>query len=120
MTGKSELTSSLRDRLAGALSVDPGFLTSAAATPTSHTYSFAAAAHPNVDNGPGALAPSIAAYLTEPAHLATTLRTLPSGDSGRRLKRALLNALEDLSVESALSLPPDFSEIRRGVLSGEL
>jgi transcriptional regulator with XRE-family HTH domain len=119
MTGKSELTSSLRDRLAGALSVEPGFLSSAAGVP-SHTYSLSSAAPTLGSSAPGGDAPTIALYLTQPAHLVATLRTLPSGDSGRRLKRALLNALEDLSVESALALPPDFSEIRRRVLSGEL
>jgi transcriptional regulator with XRE-family HTH domain len=120
MTGKSELTSSLRDRLAGALSVEPAFLSPAAGIPASHTFSLAATALPIATAGPIGEAPTIAHYLTNPAHLAATLRTLPSGDAGRRLKRALLNALEDLSVESALALPPDFSEIRRRVLSGEL
>jgi transcriptional regulator with XRE-family HTH domain len=121
MTGKSELTSSLRERLAGALSVEPGFLSSSAPLAgASQTYSIASAIQQ-----PGALAavadaPSISLYLREPAHLATTLRTLPPGDAGRRLKRALLNALEDLAVESGLQLPVDFSEIRRRVLAGEL
>jgi hypothetical protein len=48
------------------------------------------------------------------------LRTLPEGDAGRRLKRALLNAVEDLAVEASQPLPVDFSEIRRRVLAGEL
>jgi hypothetical protein len=50
----------------------------------------------------------------------TTLATLPSGDEGRRLKRALLNALEDLAVEASRALPADYSDIRRRVLAGEL
>jgi hypothetical protein len=52
--------------------------------------------------------------------VSATLRTLPSGDGGRRLKRALLNALEDLAVEGGLALPLDYSEIRRQVIGGEL
>ena len=48
------------------------------------------------------------------------IRTLPSGDGGRRLKRALLNAVEDLAVEAGQALPIDYSEIRRRVLAGEL
>ena len=52
--------------------------------------------------------------------IAATLRTLPTGDAGRRLKRALLNTLEDLAVEAAQALPLDYSEIRRRVLAGEL
>src|ERR671921_2663641 len=42
MTGKSELTSSLKERLAGALSVDPSMLSSASAVPQSHTFALAA------------------------------------------------------------------------------
>jgi transcriptional regulator with XRE-family HTH domain len=120
MTGKSELTSSLRERLAGALSVEPGFLSTAPGQPGSQTYSLAAASSGHHVTPPGGDAPSIAHYLTDPAHLVTTLRTLPSGDAGRRLKRALLNGLEDLAVEGGLTLPSDYSEIRRRVLSGEL
>src|SRR5919112_1381953 len=40
MTGKSELTSSLRDRLAVALSVEPGSLASGTATRTEATAAF--------------------------------------------------------------------------------
>jgi len=58
--------------------------------------------------------------LNDPAHLAATLATLPSGDEGRRLKRALLNTLEDLAVEAGHALPLDYSEIRRRVLAGDL
>jgi transcriptional regulator with XRE-family HTH domain len=120
MTGKSELTSSLRDRLAGALSVDPGFLSSAPSLPVAHTYSLASGVPPTSAITTVGEAPTISLYLTEPAHLIATLRTLPSGDAGRRLKRALLNALEDLSVEGGLTLPGDYSDVRRRVLSGEL
>jgi hypothetical protein len=119
MTGKSELTSSLRERLAGALAVEPGTLSVTPAQHASQTYSLAAAAQP-VGGMTPVEAPTIGVYLTEPAHLVTTLRTLPSGDAGRRIKRALLNALEDLAVEGGLTLSGDYSEIRRRVLSGEL
>jgi transcriptional regulator with XRE-family HTH domain len=112
MTGKSELTSSLRERLAFALSVD-------------------AQALYNDDGGRGAragiadetvlsIAPTLGDYLAEPELLIATLRTLPTGDGGRRLKRALLNTLEDLAVEGGHVLPVDYSEIRRRVLAGEL
>jgi hypothetical protein len=39
---------------------------------------------------------------------------------GRRLKRALLNAIEDVAVEHAVSLHAGFFELRRRVLAGEL
>src|SRR3954462_896106 len=43
VTGKSERTSSLRERLAGALSVEPGFLSSAQTISVTQTFSLAAA-----------------------------------------------------------------------------
>ncbi len=116
MTGKSELTSSLCERLASALAVQPtdlarsggssGFalLPSSLVTSAIHVPS----------------SPTAADYLADATFLAASLRTLPSGDSGRRLKRALLNAVEDLAVEAGCALPLDYSEIRRRVLSGEL
>ena len=114
MTGKSELTSSLRDRLATALSVESTTLvtTQTHASPTATTLALS----PSTPSVPL----SVTDYLTDPQHLAATLRTLPSGDGGRRLKRALLNALEDLSVEAGRSLPIDYSEIHRRVLAGEI
>ena len=122
MTGKSELTTSLRERLAGALSVEPSALSSSLALPATRTYAMAAAvAGPSASLADGdGRTPSIGDYLTNPSHLEATLRTLPSGDAGRRLKRALLNALEDLAVEASHALPADYSEIRRRVLAGEL
>ena len=114
MTGKSELTSSLRERLATALCVESTTLvtTQTHASPTATTLAFS----PSTSG----LALTVTDYLTDPGHLALTLRTLPSGDGGRRLKRALLNALEDLSVEAGRSLPIDYSEIHRRVLAGEI
>jgi transcriptional regulator with XRE-family HTH domain len=122
MTGKSELTSSLKERLAGALAVDPSVLSSTGGQPQSHTFALAATlTSPFGARRPvESVVPAIAEYLNDPQHLAATLRTLPSGDEGRRLKRALLNALEDLAVEAARALPADYSEIRRQVLAGEL
>ena len=116
MTGKSELTSSLRDRLAGALAVEARLLTAevggAASSDVTSSLGFPATLPAN--------APTVTDYLTDAAHLAASLRTLPSGDAGRRLKRALLNAVEDLAVEAGQALPLDYSEIRRRVLAGEL
>jgi transcriptional regulator with XRE-family HTH domain len=122
MTGKSELTSSLKERLAGALSVDPAVLTPVAGATPTHTFSLAATVSTALGaNGDApSTAPTILDYVSDPAWLTATLRTLPIGDAGRRLKRALLNALEDLAVETGVTLPADFSEIRRRVLAGEL
>jgi transcriptional regulator with XRE-family HTH domain len=119
MTGKSELTTSLRERLAGALAVDPAALLADAPAPT-QSFSLSAMCAPTAAPTPVTAAPTIDAYLADPTRLADTLRTLPSGDAGRRLKRALLNAVEDLAMESGRALPADYSETRRRVLAGEL
>jgi transcriptional regulator with XRE-family HTH domain len=120
MTGKSELTSSLKERLAGALSVDPSLLSNAGGQSNTHTFALAATIGVSGLDGADRGVPTINEYLEDPQLLAATLRTLPTGDSGRRLKRALLNTLEDLAVEAAQALPLDYSEIRRRVLAGEL
>ena len=122
MTGKSELTSSLKERLAGALSVDPSELSLAPVATATQTFGLAAGVRSPfaVAPAPGGRAPTIVEFLGDSGHLTATLRTLPDGDAGRRLKRALLNALEDLAVDASQSLPVDFPEIRRRVLAGEL
>lgn len=116
MTGKSELTSSLRERLASALAVEPADLGNGTVSGTvghvSSTFALLGSA--------ASVLPTVSDYLAEPSHLAATLRTLPSGDGGRRLKRALLNAVEDLAVDAGRALPLDYSEIRRRVMAGEL
>jgi transcriptional regulator with XRE-family HTH domain len=118
MTGKSELTSSLRERLAFALAVEPrslGLDAERGAT-SGDPLGSQLSSPPTLP----ARMPTVSDYLLDAAHLAATLRTLPAGDGGRRLKRALLNAVEDLAVEAGQALPLDYSEIRRRVLSGEL
>jgi len=121
MTGKSELTSSLKERLAGALSVDPSMLSSASASGPSQTFGLTTVVTSTLSGSSSSgAAPTISDYLGDSAHLTATLRSLPEGDAGRRLKRALLNALEDLAVDAASPLPSDFPEIRRRVLAGEL
>jgi transcriptional regulator with XRE-family HTH domain len=111
MTGKSELTSSLRDRLATALAIEPMTLVSG------HHSAPVVQFEPSLPPAPPL---TMTDYLSDVAHLTATLRTLPAGDGGRRLKRALINALEDLSVEAGRALPLDYSEVHRRVLAGEL
>lgn len=111
MTGKSELTSSLRERLAFALSVESHALYNREDTQDASKISAPVAF---------VTAPTLNDYLANPGLLVATLHTLPSGDGGRRLKRALLNALEDLAMVGSHVLPLDYSEIRRQVLAGEL
>lgn len=118
MTGKSELTNSLRERLASALSIEPSSLTSNAGVSTqSFAIGFGSTSTSAARDLPSF---TIADYLTHAELITATLCTLPTGDSGRRLKRALLNTLEDLAVETSQALPPEYSEIHRRVLAGEL
>ena len=119
MTGKSELTSSLRERLAGALAVESAVIMAGGAS-TSQTSAFTASSSVAFSPVLSNAAVTVGDYLADPQHLATTLRTLPGGDGGRRIKRALLNALEDLAVETGRALPADYSDIHRRVLAGEL
>ena len=119
MTGKSALTTALRDRLAAALDVNVALIAHGDST-VSGSLAFASpAAVSSAPAAPG-LPIAVADYLAESHLLAATLLTLPTGDGGRRLKRALLNALEDLAVETSRALPIDYSEIHRRVLAGEL
>jgi len=122
MTGKSELTDALRQRLAVALEVDSAVLassgvsaesaTSTAPTPTTRAVDAAVA--------PRGIGVSLDTYLSTPELAERTLRTLPNGDVGRELKRMILTALEDVALERRIVLPAEFFELRRRVLSDEL
>jgi transcriptional regulator with XRE-family HTH domain len=112
MTGKSELTSSLKQRLAGALAVEPTSLAPSTSSHADSTYSvYSPAPTPAL---------TLSDYLVDSQHLTTTLHTLPAGEAGRRLKHALLTAIQEVAVETGHTLPVDFSEIHRRVLAGEL
>jgi len=115
MTGKSELTDALRQRLAHALQVETASLTPAAtATSVSAAMSRAAA------RAAPAIGISLETYLSAPALAERTLRTLPNGESGRELKRAILTVLEDLAIQHRIALPGEFFDLRRRVLADEL
>jgi transcriptional regulator with XRE-family HTH domain len=107
MTGKSELTDALRDRLAEALRVDSSALSTFGASSASAITS----------RGIGV---SLETYLASPDLAERTLRSLPNGDIGRELKRMILTALEDIAIERRIPLAAEFFELRRKVLSNEL
>lgn len=96
MTGKSQLTLALRERLADVLKVSTLELDASPSTVHFVEYAFDASA------------------------IARTLATMPVGDSGRALKRRFLDAIEDLALERHHSLDARFFEVRRQVLNGEL
>ena len=107
MTGKSELTGSLKTRLAEALQVAPlDFeLTGPAASTSIRT--------PTSDS-------DVMKYIADPDAIIRTLTTMPSGVEGRVLKRRFLDAVEDTALASGCSLDAGFFELRRRVLAGEL
>jgi hypothetical protein len=73
-----------------------------------------------MEQGAPSIGISLETYLAAPALAERTLRTLPNGPAGRELKRALLTALEDLSIQHHVALPAEFFELRRLVLADEL
>ena len=112
MTGKSELSGGLGARIAqvlgtavlsGPLAVEVDGHASGTATTTN-----------------GSSADLFAAYLADAAAVAETLSTIPAGADGRRVKRRLLDALEDEAIARGLHLDPAFFDLRRRVLAGEL
>jgi transcriptional regulator with XRE-family HTH domain len=104
MTGKSELTSSLGARLADALGVPPAELVGSPVTVYVGTER----------NRP------LESYLSNANAIIQTLATLPVDEGGRSLKRALLNAIEDLAIARAHPLGSAFFDLRRRVVAGEL
>ena len=119
MTGKTELTGALRQRLADALRVSESALADPGAAATMATTSTTTLAGPASTWQPSDPV-SLESYLTQAAHVERTLRSLPNADAGRELKRTLLNALEDTALKHGVGLPPEFFELRRRVLSGEI
>ena len=131
MTGKSELTTSLCQRLAEVLGIDArvlrdpdafaravGNIATAAAEEAGHVVGAVAAGAERVARK--AQAPTVAEYLADPRWIARTLATCPGGEGGRLLKRRLLDGLEDTAREAGVRLPPAFFSVRGRVVNGEL
>ena len=119
MTGKSDLTSALCHRLADVLQIDPRSLRDG--TPAARGHGL------TVIRGSEDVAPAaepapveLSVWVADNARLLRTLDTLPVGEPGARLKRELLNCVEDLARESDVRLPGSFFELRGRVINGEL
>jgi transcriptional regulator with XRE-family HTH domain len=109
MTGKSELTPTLRLRIADALNVAAPELAPGLARPRTSSSAAAAGAPPTVVE-----------YVANPDAVTRTLATMPAGAHGWRVKRAYLDALEDAALASGHTLDSHFFDLRRRVLAGEL
>ena len=114
MTGKSELTVGLCHRLAEALQIDPRTLRDG----PEPTPSAAGAGRAAARTSPPPV--ELADWVADRGRLLRTLDTLPVGAPGERLKRELLNCVEDIARESDVRLPRSFCELRGRVINGEL
>ena len=117
MTGKSELTTTLCQRLASVLDVDSRTLSSAAFDRTHQSSITFAPPHALAEPSP---VHTLEAYLASSTSLVRTLRSLPGGDDGAALKRALLNAVEDRARLTRMQIPAWLFRVRASVLDGSL
>jgi transcriptional regulator with XRE-family HTH domain len=132
MTGKSELTSSLCARLSEVLETDSRLLREATRYPGDGAP--AAAGHGTGNLRVGATVPlgvangdgqaerfceTLDEYVSSAAGLERTFDTLPSTEDGRRLKRVILDAIEDIAVARSLKLPQAIFDLRRAVVNGD-
>jgi transcriptional regulator with XRE-family HTH domain len=119
MTGKSELTSTLCQRLASVLDVDSRTLSSASLGDGQHPHSTVTLAPTRIDFE-ALPARSLATYLENSNLVTRTLRTLPIGNDGVALKCALLNAIEERAHAARLQIPGWLFQVRASVLDGTL
>jgi transcriptional regulator with XRE-family HTH domain len=127
MTGKSELTTSLCERLAEVLRIEARTLRNPEAYGRASGDTVSGATEPGgrgrgsrSGRAPQITAPTVAEYLADPRWIARTLATCPGGSEGRLLKRRLLDGLEDAAREAGVKLPPSFFTVRGRVVNGEL
>ena len=127
MTGKSDLTSSLCARLADVLEIDSRLLRDVRLDSDATVLGVV----PDGGRGrrPGELGAtyadggnshqSLEAYVSGPNGIERTFETIPGTDDGRRLKRALLDAVEQMALARSLKLPLGFFDLRRRDINGE-
>lgn len=115
MTGKSELTSSLCARLSEVLEIDSRILRDATFATTSAIGGRTASPADHTER----LCETLDEYLSSGAGLQRTFETLPPTDDGRRLKRVLLDAIEDIAIDRSIKLPQAIFDLRRTVVNDE-
>jgi transcriptional regulator with XRE-family HTH domain len=139
MTGKSELTSSLCARLSEVLEIDSRVLREATALESGRDAYLTTAVGGNGGDSwrsnriaylTGAAVRGAAAddsrlcqtledYISGPRGLERTFETLPITEDGRRLKRVLLDAIEDIAIERGLKLPQSIFDLRRAIVNDD-
>ena len=133
MTGKSDLTGSLCARLAEVLETDSRGLREFDGAPRDST---PLASRPRrvpspARGGDGAMVPpsshrdgervceTLEDYVSSPVGLERTFDTLPRNHDGRRLKRVLLDAIEDIAISRSLKLPQALFDLRRSIVNAD-
>jgi transcriptional regulator with XRE-family HTH domain len=114
MTGKSELTTGLCQRLAEVLQVDSRELREWCGGGNGRLYT------PRGPAGPRPAPQSFAEFATDPDALLQAVRALPRDAAGRRLARELLNCVEVVAAETGVRLTGPFFQIRARVVNGDL
>ena len=106
MTGKSELTGTLGQRLAEVLQIDSRMLRGHDATSAVHTWSAGGTGAVVVASATAvAAAPaSFAEFVADAGHLERALATIPADADGLRLRRSLLDAVHEIAT--AAGIPP--------------
>lgn len=125
MTGKSDLTSSLCARLSEVLETDSRLLREPlppegrnSGTEQRHlVLRNLAREEGHAEPAESRLCQTLEEYLSSPDGLERTLDTLPLTDDGRMLKRALLDAIEDIAMARSLKLPDSIFELRRAIVN---
>ena len=134
MTGKSELTSSLCGRLSEVLEIDCRELRNAPVANSAEDgrgvpraiadrLTSARVSYELLASLEGSalrrFSETLDEYVARPDGLARTLETMPGTDDGRRLKRALLDAVEEIAMARSIKLPHAFFDLRRAVVNDD-
>jgi transcriptional regulator with XRE-family HTH domain len=132
MTGKSDLTSSLCARVAEVLEVDSRWLRDTGATTYSDVHGDNGVqrgngtghapspdAKPVLAGADARLCQTLEEYISASSGLERTFETLPMTDDGRRLKRVLLDAIEDIAIDRSIRLPQAIFDLRRAVVNDD-
>jgi transcriptional regulator with XRE-family HTH domain len=123
MTGKSELTSSLCARLSEVLETDSRSLRDSTIASDSSASGYANQPWRRGDDafasGDGKLCQTLEEYVTATHGLERTLQTLPLTRDGRHLRRALLDAVEDIAMSRSLKLPQSVFDLRRSAVNDD-
>ena len=115
MTGKSELTGTLGQRLADVLQIDSRTLRGLEGPSGVQTWSAGGTGTVTIEPDAVQPAPSFAAFVADAAHLQRALAALPDDADGVRLRRALLDAVHEIATAAGIALGPAWFTLRAAV-----